>query len=177
MMNNSRNNSLEPDFNGTTFYTVRQGDTLREIAKKIFGDPDQYRKIIELNGLTTPRIFAGQILRIPENLDSNLVVYRVKQGDTLWKISERFLGQGPRYGEIMSLNGLTTDMIYPGQIVKIAIDEVVSPNTYVVKPGDTLWKIATQTLGDGKRYNEIMRLNNLSDSNIKVGQKLNLPEK
>lgn len=176
-MNNSHNNSLEPDFNGTAFYTVKNGDNLREISKKIFGDPDQYRKIMELNGLTTPKIFAGQILRIPESLDSNIVVYRIRQGDTLWKISEKFLGRGERYGEIMSLNGLTTDMIYPGQILKIAVDEVVSPRTYTVKPGDTLWKISTQMLGDGRRYSEIMRLNNLPDSNIRVGQKLNLPEK
>ena len=68
-------------------------------------------------------------------------------------------------------------MIYPGQILKIAVDEVVSPRTYTVKPGDTLWKISTQMLGDGRRYSEIMRLNNLPDSNIRVGQKLNLPEK
>jgi len=177
MMNASHTHSLEPDFSGTTFYTVQPGDTLREISKKVFGDPEQYRKIMELNGLNSPRIFAGQTLRIPENLNSNLVVYRVKQGDNLWNISEKFLGYGPRYNEIMSLNGLTTDMIYPGQILKIAIDETVSPKTYIVKSGDTLWKIASELLGDGKRYNEIMRLNNLSSSDLRVGQRLNLPKK
>ncbi len=177
MMNNPHTHNLEPDFNGTTFYTVQSGDTLREISKKVFGDPEQYRKIMELNGLTSPRIFAGQTLRIPENLNSNLVVYRVKQGDNLWNISEKFLGYGPRYNEIMSLNGLTTDMIYPGQILKIAIDETVSPKTYIVKPGDTLWKISSELLGDGKRYNEIMRLNNLSNNELRVGQRLNLPKK
>ena len=169
-------NNLEPDFLKSSFYTVEKGDTLRSIAKKIFGDIEQYRRIMELNGLKSSQIFAGQILRIPENLESNIMIYRVKKGDTLWKIAEKFLKYGPRYNEIMSLNGLTSDMIYPGEILKIAIDKKVSPKTYIVKPNDTLWKIASNILGNGNRYQEIMELNNMNDANIAVGQKLNLPQ-
>ena len=46
-------------------------------------------------------------------------VYTVQAGDTLWSISTRFLGQGGRYREIKSLNGLTSDMILTGQKLKI----------------------------------------------------------
>ena len=77
----------------------------------------------------------------------------------------------------MTLNGLTSDMIYPGQILKISIDESVSPKTYIVKPGDTLWKISQEFLGDGKRYTEIIKLNNLESGDLRVGQNLNLPIK
>lgn len=169
-------NNLNHDFNEFSFYTVEKGDTLRGIAQKILGDPEKSRKIMELNGLTQPIIFPGQILRIPENINSNIVIYRVQRGDKLWNIAERFLNYGPRYEEIMSLNGLTNDMIYPGQILKIAVDETVSPITYIVKSGDTLWKIAREFLGDGKRYTEIMKINNLSSGDLRVGQKLNLPK-
>jgi nucleoid-associated protein YgaU len=33
------------------------------------------------------------------------------------------------------------------------------PKTYTVKPGDTLWAIAKQTLGDGSRWHEIYQAN------------------
>lgn len=45
--------------------------------------------------------------------------YTVKKGDTLWAISEKYLGSGTKYKEIMSLNGLTSDLIHPGQTLKI----------------------------------------------------------
>ena len=175
MMKKTESINLEPDFTQNGFYTVQNGDTIRKIAEKIFGNAEDYRKIMELNGLSDTNIFAGQILRIPENFNSNIISYRVKSGDTLWSIAQSFLGYGPRYNEIMSLNGMTTDMIYPGQILKISIDKAVAPKTYMVKSGDTLWKIARENLGDGKRYTDIMMLNNLDDTDIRVGQKLNLP--
>lgn len=45
--------------------------------------------------------------------------YMVKSGDTLWGIAEKELGSGLRYKEIMELNGLSSTVIYPGQILKI----------------------------------------------------------
>lgn len=45
--------------------------------------------------------------------------YTVRAGDTLWAIAVRFLGNGFRYSEIMAASGLKSDLIYPGQILKI----------------------------------------------------------
>lgn len=174
---NMRNENLESDFSEPSFYTVGKGDTLRNIAKKLLGDPEQYRRIMELNGLTRPIIFAGQTLRIPQNVNSDMILYRINAGDTLWKIAERFLGQGPRYEEIMRLNGLTTDMIYPGQILKIPAEQNMAMQTYTVQEGDTLWKIAQNFLGNGNRYNEIMSLNNLNSGALRIGQSLKIPLK
>lgn len=50
---------------------------------------------------------------------SNQITYEVKKGDTLWSISQKYLGDGNRYKEIKSLNGLNTDLIFPGQKLKI----------------------------------------------------------
>lgn len=38
-------------------------------------------------------------------------IYEVHPGDNLWKIAEKELGDGTRYGEIRSLNGLTSNAI------------------------------------------------------------------
>ena len=46
-------------------------------------------------------------------------IHTVVPGDTLWKISERYLGKGIRYTEIRELNGLTSNIIYRGMKLKI----------------------------------------------------------
>lgn len=48
--------------------------------------------------------------------------------------------------------------------------------TYTVKKGDSLWKIAKETMGKGSRYPEIVKLNGLSSLVIRVGQVLKIPE-
>ncbi len=39
-------------------------------------------------------------------------------------------------------------------------------NTYTVKKGDTLWKIAKEMLGDGSRYQEIAKANGISNPDL-----------
>lgn len=46
-------------------------------------------------------------------------IYTVKKGDSLWAIAAAKLGNGSRYPEIKKLNGLTSDVIYAGQVLKI----------------------------------------------------------
>jgi LysM repeat protein len=48
---------------------------------------------------------------------------------------------------------------------------------YVVVKGDSLWNIAKKYLGKGKRYKEIMTLNNKKTETIIVGEKLKIPNK
>lgn len=53
-----------------------------------------------------------------------------------------------------------------------------TPKTYTVQSGDSLWKIAKKTLGDGSRWSEIYNLNTDKISNpdlIYPGQALTLP--
>lgn len=50
-----------------------------------------------------------------------------------------------------------------------------TPKTYTVKKGDTLWNICKTQLGDGQKYKEIAKLNNISNPDlIHPGQKLRL---
>ena len=45
--------------------------------------------------------------------------HTVKHGDTLWQIAQTYLGKGSRYTEIVKLNGLESNVLYTGQVLKI----------------------------------------------------------
>ena len=45
--------------------------------------------------------------------------YTVVAGDSLWGIAQKRLGNGNRYKEIMTLNGLTSTTIHPGQKLRL----------------------------------------------------------
>jgi nucleoid-associated protein YgaU len=48
--------------------------------------------------------------------------------------------------------------------------------SYTIKRGDTLWKIASQHYGDGKKWREIADANpGLTPSELRVGQTITLP--
>ena len=55
------------------------------------------------------------------------------------------------------------------------------PRTYIVKSGDSLWKIARDQLGDASRHLELARINDSTlhgdPDNLRPGQKLILPAK
>ena len=46
--------------------------------------------------------------------------YVVQEGDTLWDICVRFYGDGTKYAEVATKNGIVNpDLIYPGQVIKL----------------------------------------------------------
>lgn len=64
---------------------------------------------------------------------------------------------------IATTNGSTT--ITPSQ-GSSRTNTKTTPDTYVVKSGDTLWAIAKKYLGDGRKYPEIAKLNNIKNPNL-----------
>jgi len=103
-------------------------------------------------------------------------VYIVKSGDSLWSIANRY---GVTVAELKALNNLTTNNLSVGQVLRIPTIEVEDDtdtsddNTYVVKSGDSLWSIANRY---GTTVSELMRINNLTSSNLQIGQTLILME-
>ncbi|OZD06430.1 hypothetical protein CH275_09395 [Rhodococcus sp. 06-235-1A] len=101
----------------------------------------------------------------------------VQQGDSLWKLAERHLGDGFRYTEIKQLNAdvLTDDgWLQPGWKLQLpAAAPTTVDGAYTVREGDSLWSIAEQHLGDGHRYKEIINADGTGPSTIiHVGQQL-----
>lgn len=97
-------------------YTVKYGDTLSSIAAK-YGTT--YQSIAAYNGISNPnKISVGQKIKIPGS-SGGTRDYTVKSGDSLWAIAAREIGNGNRYKEIKSLNGLSGNTIYVGQTLKL----------------------------------------------------------
>ena len=131
--------------------------------------------------------------RIPEGRSraTNRREYRVRPGDSLGKIARKELDRESRWTEIRDLNGLKGSTIVPGQTLQLpSRDADRSPRrrevvafvppkptnqTYVVRSGDSLGKIARKELGRESRWTEIRDLNGLKGSVIVSGQRLRLP--
>ncbi len=122
-----------PQINQLPSITVRRGDTLWDIAEHHLGDPLRYTEIRDLNlGRTQPD---GRQLR-----------------DADWILP----------GWVLLLPADATDVEHAasvGHAVPAATTRTTDDATIVVKPGDTLWDIAADHLGDGHRYPKIADLN------------------
>lgn len=104
--------SPEPE-PGVSTYVVRPGDSLWLIAQRYHTTVDAIKS---LNGLTSDMLNIGQVLKIPSSQEVPYIEYTVRPGDTLWLLSRRY---NTTVDAIKNLNGLTSDMLNIGQILKI----------------------------------------------------------
>ena len=181
-------------------YTVKSGDSLWKIATNHNMSVSQLKN---LNKLSNDMIFVGQKLVVSEKKQSapsqnqnkpsqNQVIkpstYTVKSGDSVWKIAHEC---GMSMNELVSLNGIKNNLIFPGQVLKVkagAKAENVSKSetsgsknqnaasngsssTYTVKSGDSVWKISHE---HGMSMDELKSLNGLKDNLIIPGQVLKI---
>ena len=146
-------------------YVVKKGDTLYGIANKYNVSVDNLKSY---NNLSTDSLSIGQIIKIPDNkVNSN--EYVVKSGDSLYSISRKY---GVSVDELMSVNNLKSTVLSVGQVLKIPNSGEVTNVIYTVKKGDSLWSIAKN---NKTTVDAIVKLNNLSNANLSIGQKLLLP--
>lgn len=152
-----------------------EGNTSDAVHERTYRIDDKY-----IIGYGVPSYVDNVKADIKDN-DTGYQTVEVKKGDTLWGIAARYLGDGSRYREIMSLNSLTSVTIHPGLVLSIpgtnasANEAAKKTKTYTVKKGDTLWDIAAKYLKNGDRYVEIMSLSKITGTTIHVGQILTLP--
>jgi LysM repeat protein len=91
------------------------------------------------------------------------------------------LGHANRWPEIAQLNDLRhPNQIWVGQHLLLPPDhkKPTAPahtQVYVVRKGDSLWKIAQTQLGNGAAWPQLARLNHLAKPDIYVGQHLFIP--
>lgn len=128
-----------------------------------------------LNNLTSNTLQIGQKLIVreepSEDLNVPVATYTVERGDSLYSIANRF---GTTVDTLKKLNNLTNNLLSIGQILKLPTTEDISTTeeSYIVQSGDTLYSIARKFNTD---VNELIRLNNLSGTALRVGQILKLP--
>ena len=74
--------------------------------------------------------------------------YTVKKGDSLWKIAKKLLGNGSKYTEIATLNGIKDNFIYAGQVLKLPTNKATASK---VKEGSkVVLKAGAKTYTGGK---------------------------
>lgn len=151
----------------TNTYTVQKGDSLYSIANRLGTTVTELKKE---NGLTSNTLQIGQVLRIPAKqiYEGETNIYTVKSGDTLYKIAQN---NNTTVDEIKSLNNLTSNTLQIGQTLKLP-SPLIPEDTYTVKSGDSLYKIATKY---NTTVDELKRINNLTTNILSIGQVLKLP--
>ncbi|AUU55678.1 LysM peptidoglycan-binding domain-containing protein [Staphylococcus aureus] len=104
--------------------------------------------------------------------------HTVKPGESVWAISNKY---GISIAKLKSLNNLTSNLIFPNQVLKVSGSSNSTSNSsrpstnsgggsyYTVQAGDSLSLIASKY---GTTYQKIMSLNGLNNFFIYPGQKL-----
>lgn len=160
-------------------YRIRSGDTLGALALR-YGI--RTRDIMTMNRIRNPRnLQVGADLVLPLRPDytrrpvamltedvtpSRPRTYKVRSGDSLWRIAHRF---GVTTGQLAAWNGLRAGAVLkPGKVLKIAGGSARAEppaGEYKVRSGDNLWTIARR-LGvttaqlcawNGLRRNDILK--------------------
>ncbi|MGW9856945.1 N-acetylmuramoyl-L-alanine amidase [Staphylococcus hominis] len=122
--------------------------------------------------LATAIIGTGALSTIFAHQAEAATTHTVKSGESLWSISNRY---GISIAKLKSLNGLTSNLIFPNQVLTVSGSSSShsyssnSGNTYTVKSGDSLSSIASRY---GTTYRHIMDLNGLRSFLIFPGQTL-----
>lgn len=122
--------------------------------------------------LATAIIGTGAFSTIFAHQAEAATTHTVKSGESLWSISNRY---GITIAKLKSLNGLTSNLIFPNQVLTVSGSSSShsysnnSSSTYTVKSGDSLSSIASRY---GTTYRHIMELNGLHSFLIFPGQTL-----
>ena len=95
--------------------TVIEGNYSNSVKRRTMAINGKY-----IRGYGVPKYDAENMEKV-EKVEEvvNQTVHTVVKGDTLWNIAKKYLGNGGRYPEIMTLNGLTTTVLHVNQKLKI----------------------------------------------------------
>ena len=154
----------------TNKYIIQKGDTLYSIAKQNNTTID---KIKELNKLTNNTLTIGNTLLLPSTELIEITTpkhYTIKKGDTLYSLAK---SNNTTVEKIKQLNNLNNNNLVIGQKIQLPTKEIIeTPTTtitYTVKPGDTLYSIASE---NNTTVNNLKAVNNLTTNILSIGQTL-----
>ena len=183
-------NDMDPPLEWVEF-PVKGSRKLSDIAR-IAGIPHSELKALNpeiLRGVT-PNYKRAYNLRLPAEYKENLVAkidavprvrlpkmassgpggtHRVRRGESLWMIAKKY---GVNVKALARANRLRYPYkIYPRQKLNIPGQQVAKKGTYIVRSGDSLYKIAKRY---GVSVSKLKRWNKLSSSRLYPGQKLRI---
>jgi LysM repeat protein len=176
---------------GITFYTVQSGDVISVLALRFNIDVSTLRAI---NQLSSDQLYPGQVLRVFKPQEVPLT-HIVAPSDTLPGIAALY---NTTPANLRTLNDLTSDVLVPGQVLKLKrfasastpavfqprdprlvensraslaqAESVLQGGSYTVQAGDSLYRIARE---HAVSVADLSSWNNIgSDGRIFVGQKL-----
>ncbi|MBU6451468.1 MAG: LysM peptidoglycan-binding domain-containing protein [Cyanobacteria bacterium REEB67] len=114
-------------------------------------------------------------------------VYTIRSGDCLWNIAKDQLGDATKWSDIYKMNGdvlgANPSLIRPGTSIQLPGSGAESTGLgnvahYTVKPGDNLWDIAKNQMGDATKWGDLYKANQemigSNPSLIQPGQELTI---
>ncbi len=139
-------------------YTVRPGDTLGAIARRVLGDPSRWQEIANANNITDPRTLQiGTVLTLPASASPSTTPEGPDEAD----------GGGGGGGGGGGAGGGASAEVPPEPAAQVI---------HTVARGDTLSAIAQRYLGDSNKWRVIAEANGITDPRtLKVGQPLVIP--
>ncbi len=184
-------NTISSSSNSWVYHRIRRGETLSYIASMYDVD---VASIKEWNNLYGNRIYAGQRIKIlsdksmanytsydnSSSTNTQIFKYRVKPGDTISEIAEKF---GVSTVLIRNWNHLSDNHIVAGKYLKIFSNQKTSSlgdntvktsaniNYYKIKQGDTIGEIAEHFKVSTAK---IRRWNGLRTNKIIAGDELKI---
>jgi membrane-bound lytic murein transglycosylase D len=174
------------------YHKVTRGENLNAIATR-YGVT--LNSLMEWNNLNGSKILVGQRLKVYSDRNTgsyasnevsstktknSLFRYKIKRGDTMSELAEKF---GVSSAQIRSWNGLNSNRLIAGRTLKIygtndnsalgdkSAKTSANLNTYKVKPGDSIGKIAELykvSIADIRNWN------NLSSNTVYAGRELKI---
>ena len=105
-------------------------------------------------------------------MNNNYEQYVVQKGDSLYSIAKKY---GTTIAEIVDINTLTSNVIYPNQVLMIPVESTdeVYVEKYLTKNDDTIEKIASSlkiTPFELGKYNDFSKLY------LKANQSISIPK-
>lgn len=155
-------------------YTIKPGDTLKDIARRELGSERHWEAIARANPLKDiERLRQGRTIRIP--LDPTNIQGIPNPSAPIAAAPTQPQGQ-PQIQPQIQPQVQPQAQTPPQPAPQPNTAQPPAPRTYTVRPGDTLTDIAQRELGSKNAVNDIIKLNNLTNPDaLRVGQKLQLP--
>jgi len=141
-------------------HKVEKGEDLWKISEKYFGTGYKWVEIAKENKIENPGLIeAGQEIKIPE----------IAVEETRAQTQIQTQTQTPTPTQEQEVKKGTPD-------TSLNANDAITQDSYVVVKGDNLWKICVRAYGDGYKWAEIAKANNLKNPNLILpGMSLTLP--